>query len=121
MADAALVERRPSPPLLIRADGSTRLLDAEADLLLGLDAATPRHDYDIVLEQGETVLLYTDGLVERRGADLDEGLSWLRSSAGRLAGLSLDEVCDALLEDVERDAEDDIALLAVRPRLPAPA
>ncbi len=109
------------PPLLIRADGSTRLLDAEADLLLGLDAATPRHDYDIVLEQGETVLLYTDGLVERRGADLDEGLSWLRSSAGRLAGLSLDEVCDALLEDVERDAEDDIALLAVRPRLPAPA
>lgn len=109
------------PPLLIRADGSTRLLDAEADLLLGLDPATPRHDYDIVLEQGETVLLYTDGLVERRGADLDEGLSWLRSSAGRLAGLSLDEVCDALLEDVERDAEDDIALLAVRPRLPAPA
>lgn len=72
-----------------------------------------------MLDPGSTVLLYTDGLVERRGASLDDGLTWLVRAAAELADLSSDQLCDALLDQVSDDAEDDIALLALhvaRPR-----
>jgi len=102
------------PPLLIRPDGTTVLLTTPADLLLGLDAGSDRADHVARLEPGSTVLLYTDGLVERRGASLDDGLDWLVDTAGALAGLDLDGLCDALLGLVGADAEDDVALLALR-------
>ena len=69
----------------------------------------------IPLEPGSTVLLYTDGLVERPESPLDEGLEWLR---GLAAGVPAhpDELCGALLQTRFRDAppRDDVALLAVR-------
>jgi len=102
------------PPLLIDPDGTARLLETPADLLVGLDPATPRTDHQAVLEPGSTVLLYTDGLVERRHASLDDGLTWLIQVATDLADLSPEQLCDALLKQVSDDAEDDIALLAVR-------
>lgn len=95
-------------------DGTARLLDIAADLLVGLDPATPRTDHQAVLEPGSTVLLCTDGLVERRHAGLDDGLSWLIQAATDLADLRPDQLCDTLLEQVSDDAEDDIALLALR-------
>jgi GAF domain-containing protein len=68
------------PPLLIGPDGSTALLRSEPDLLLGLDPETPRSDHALDVAPGSTLLLYTDGLVERRGASIDEGLeAWWRS------------------------------------------
>ena len=102
------------PPLLLSPDGSARLLRTEAELLLGLDPATDRSDHERVLEPGSTVLLFSDGLVERRGASLDDGLAWLVECAGRCSALPLDDLCDALLEQVATTAEDDIALLAMR-------
>ncbi|HEU0103822.1 MAG TPA: SpoIIE family protein phosphatase [Mycobacteriales bacterium] len=102
------------PPLLLRADGTAELLTRPVDLLLGLDPATPRADHTQVLEPGATVLLYTDGLVERRSAPLDQGLEWLRSTVDRLAGLELNALCDELLAELDDEIEDDIALLALR-------
>jgi serine phosphatase RsbU (regulator of sigma subunit) len=103
------------PPLVIEADGSTRLLRTEADLLLGLDPETERTDHEELLRDGATVLLYTDGLVERReDASIDDGLERLLAAAGELAGAPLSELCDRLLDLLGTTGNDDIALLALR-------
>ncbi|RKS71423.1 serine phosphatase RsbU (regulator of sigma subunit) [Motilibacter peucedani] len=109
------------PPLVLGADGAVRLLDDDPDLLLGLDPDSPRTDRRHVLHPGSTVLLYTDGLVERRGRSLDDGLAWLAAAAARLADLDPEDLCDALLAEVAGTAEDDIALLALSARPAGPA
>lgn len=67
------------------------------------------------LREGDTVLLYTDGLVERRGEDIDAGLHRLASGLGDAAGV-LDDLCDDLYRDLADPGPeaDDTALLAVR-------
>jgi len=102
------------PPLLISPEGTTAYLDTEPDLLLGLDPTTARADHEVVLEPGASVLLFTDGLVERRGAALQAGLDWLAEAVADLAHLPLEQLCDALLAQVGDRVEDDVALLAVR-------
>jgi PAS domain S-box-containing protein len=104
------------PPVLVAPDGSVTLLDGDApDLLLGVDAATPRVDRVATIERGGTLLLYTDGLVERRDRDLDAGIDELVRVVGELAELSLHDMCDRLLTRMYLpDTEDDVALLAVR-------
>ena len=105
------------PPVVLEADGAVRVLDGQSpDLLLGLDPATDRAEHEVVLERGATVLLFTDGLVERRGEDLDAGLERLCAELERLAATTpdLDELCDRLLgRMVPTRREDDIALVAV--------
>ena len=67
------------------------------------------------IDAGGTLLLYTDGLVERRDRDLDAGMEELREVVQELAGLPLQELCDRLLQRMFLpDTEDDVALLAVR-------
>ena len=102
------------PPVLLHPDGHTELLSRPPDLLLGLDPDTDLHDHTAVLRPGATVLLYTDGLVERRDASLDEGLEWLCGTVGQLADLPLEQLCDALLSHLDEEVEDDVALLAIR-------
>ena len=104
------------PPLLITPDGVAELLVREVDLVLGVNRDTDRHDHVQTLHPGSTVVLYTDGLVERRGSSLDEGMERLRATATTLArgGLPLDQLCDALLTELGGDFDDDVALLALR-------
>ncbi|TNM67122.1 hypothetical protein FHN55_11410 [Streptomyces sp. NP160] len=102
------------PPLLLVPGAAPRLLEEPAELLLGLQAGVPRTDHRTLLPPGATVLLYTDGLVERRGVDLTRGLDWLTGAAAALDGASPDEVCDGLLDLVGGRVDDDIALVAVR-------
>ncbi len=104
------------PPLVLHPDGRSTFLAADtADLLLGVFPGTPRRQHETTLERDTTVLLYTDGLVERRTSDLDEGLDRLRSAVQDLAGLPLDELCDGVIDRlVEGRPEDDVALVAVR-------
>ncbi|WP_328291856.1 SpoIIE family protein phosphatase [Kineococcus sp. NBC_00420] len=106
------------PPLVLDTDGRPRLLEAvEANLLLGIDADTPRQESVVTLERESTVILYTDGLVERRGESLQVGLERLAEVAGELAqgGVDLDGLVDGLLQRlVPEQPEDDVALIAVR-------
>ena len=103
-------------PLLISPDGVAEVLARDVDLLLGVTPERPRRDHEQTLEPGSTVLLYTDGLVERRGSSLDEGTELLRRTASRLANaeLTLDQLCDTLLAELGGAFDDDVALLAVR-------
>jgi serine phosphatase RsbU (regulator of sigma subunit) len=114
------------PPVLIGGDGTVALLDGDApDLLLGVEPDRPRTDRVATIDRGGTLLLYTDGLVERRDRDLDAGIAELVRVLRGLTELPLQELCDQLLERMYLpDTEDDVALLAVRlhPQdLPRPA
>jgi serine phosphatase RsbU (regulator of sigma subunit)/PAS domain-containing protein len=104
------------PPLVINPDGSVAELAAwKGDLLLGVDPEASRRESVVTLDRGATVLLYTDGLVERRDADLDAGLVRLREAVIELAHLPLEEMLDEVLERmVEGRPEDDVAVVAVR-------
>ncbi|MFC0005767.1 SpoIIE family protein phosphatase [Micromonospora siamensis] len=101
------------PPLLVRVGGAVEVLDAPREPLLGLARPIRRTGRETPLAPGDTLLLYTDGLVERRDRPLDEGLEEL---VDRLTGgdrLTVDELCDRLVTAVH-NREDDIALLAAR-------
>ncbi|WP_345770696.1 SpoIIE family protein phosphatase [Blastococcus saxobsidens] len=104
------------PPLVINPDGSVaELAEWNGDLLLGVDSDVRRRESVVTLDRGATVLLYTDGLVERRDSDLDEGIFRLREALIELAGLPLEELLDELLERlVHGRPDDDVALVAVR-------
>lgn len=110
------------PPLLVAADGSATYLPGASDLLLGVAPATARRDHEADLPPGSTLLLCTDGLVERRDRPLAAGLEALRRSAAAHAHLELTDLVDALLQELvhadtsARDprTSDDVAVLAVR-------
>jgi len=85
------------------------------ELLIGVDPEVVRTDSTVTLAPGDTVLLYTDGLVERRDATFDVGLERLVQALRDLAGRPLDDLCDALLERMlPRTAPDDVAIVALR-------
>jgi anti-sigma regulatory factor (Ser/Thr protein kinase) len=103
------------PVLVIGPAGDAYFAEGPAGSPLGVIPFPTYEESTIPLEPGSTVLLYTDGLVERPESPLDEGLEWLR---GLAAGVPAhpDELCGALLQTRFRDAppRDDVALLAVR-------
>jgi serine phosphatase RsbU (regulator of sigma subunit)/PAS domain-containing protein len=102
------------PPVVLRPDGTT-LLHEEHGTLLGLLAEGPRSDQTLDLEPGSVVLLFTDGLVERRGESLDVGFAQLRFVIEAAAGLSLHDLLDHVhREMVPPEHEDDVAVLAVK-------
>ncbi|WP_322790200.1 PP2C family protein-serine/threonine phosphatase [Pseudokineococcus marinus] len=107
------------PPLLVRADGSAELLGQQPGVPLGVAPDAERTEAVVDLPPGATVLLYSDGLVERRGACLGARLRHLARAAGRRAGAPLGELVDAVVAEMLDDAgpaRDDVALLAVRAR-----
>jgi len=104
------------PPLIVNPDGSVaELATWKGDLLLGVDPEADRRESVVTLDRGATVLLYTDGLIERRDADLDSGMVRLREVLMELADLPLEQLLDEVLERlVDGHPEDDVALVAVR-------
>ncbi|MFF9194213.1 SpoIIE family protein phosphatase [Streptomyces sp. NPDC014779] len=104
-------------PMVRDPGGGARRLPVEGGLPLGLSAEFGRLDYPVTaveLDPGQTLLLYTDGLVEKPGADLDEGLEWLTSLVRR-GPRDLDLLADRLCDVVdERGGEDDVAVLLLR-------
>ncbi|MEV8554249.1 SpoIIE family protein phosphatase [Streptomyces glaucescens] len=106
------------PPLLTTEDGRTRFLEDGSGLLLGMDPDMPRPRAKDAVPANATVLLYTDGLIERRDESLDDALGRLSRHTAALAREPLDVLCDELLIGLGADSDDDIALLAVRPTSP---
>jgi PAS domain S-box-containing protein len=106
------------PPLLTTREGDTRYLEGGAGLLLGMDPEMPRRTARDPLPADSTLLLYTDGLIERRDESLDDALARLRRHTAALARASLDTFCDELLIRLGADSADDIAVLALRPAAP---
>jgi anti-sigma regulatory factor (Ser/Thr protein kinase) len=102
------------PPLVIRPDGGAEFLEGARAMPLGVTAEPEYEESGVTLEPGSTVLLYTDGLVERRGESIDAGLERLRAAATE-APQEPESLCDRLLEAlVDSAPSDDIALIAVR-------
>ncbi|MEV7027410.1 GAF domain-containing SpoIIE family protein phosphatase, partial [Kitasatospora sp. NPDC093558] len=103
------------PPALITPGRPTELLRVPTGPPLG----TGLGGYEQTthpLSPGQTLLLYTDGLVERRDEDIDVSLARLADLRLPATG-ELDDLLDALLHSIAPEAaEDDIALLAARPR-----
>ncbi|HEV2635690.1 MAG TPA: GAF domain-containing SpoIIE family protein phosphatase [Actinocrinis sp.] len=102
------------PPLLITHEGDTRFLTGGRSMLLGVDPTLFRPDATEPLPPGSIVLLYTDGLIERRGEDMILGLARLRQHAAALAREPLKVFCDELLSGLAATSTDDVALIAVR-------
>lgn len=110
------------PPLLVGADGSTHYLaPARHGIPVGIEASVPRYSHEHPLPPGSTLLLFTDGLVERRDQDIDTGLADLAEQAAHLATAPLEELCDALISRSRQVSDDDVALLALRTPSHGPA
>lgn len=107
------------PPAVMAPGGQVSLPDLPMGPPLGL-GGLPFESAELELAEGSLLCLYTDGLVEARGRDLDEGLRLLRAALSR-PGRSLDETCSAVQDALlpERPS-DDVALLLARTRVLAP-
>jgi GAF domain-containing protein len=102
------------PPVLLCPDGSTMLLEGH-DILFGYPELRtgPRCDHDQVLEPGSTLFLYTDGLVECRGCDVDERIDRLRLLLAGLRGRPPAEMVDTAVEVLAPEARDDVVAFAI--------
>ena len=73
------------PPILVHADGTAQTLDDGHDIPLGLRPDRPRPEAQVTVRARATLLLYTDGLVERRREPLDRGIARAVDRFGRAA------------------------------------
>ncbi|MDQ0840516.1 PP2C family protein-serine/threonine phosphatase [Streptomyces sp. V1I6] len=105
------------PPVLVHPDGTCDLLDQATDPPLGARPEhVPRPQATLSYTPGDILVLYTDGLIERRDEDIDVGLQRLTDALAGHVHLSPDRLADALLGrlGVAGGALDDIALIVVR-------
>ncbi|MCO5968909.1 PP2C family protein-serine/threonine phosphatase [Actinoallomurus soli] len=103
------------PPVLAHAGGGHELLDRATDPPLGVrPEVVPRPQATLQYRTGDTLVLYTDGLIERRGEDIDIGLARLTATLAEYRELPPQELADALLDRLRCGASDDVALVVVR-------
>ena len=113
--EATIVNAGHPPPLLIDPSGGATYLESSTGLPVGLNWNLPYEESIALLRPGATLVLFTDGLVDRRDVDVQVGLERLRAAATDPGDGDLDEMCGALLEHlVPRDASDDVAILVAR-------
>jgi serine phosphatase RsbU (regulator of sigma subunit)/PAS domain-containing protein len=108
------------PPVWVRPGQPARLLDEGRRPLLGYGGPA---DSQVVtatapFERGDTILMFTDGLIERRVRTLDKGLALLTATMEELAEAPPEEICAAVIDRLthDQDIEDDVAVMVVRRR-----
>jgi anti-sigma regulatory factor (Ser/Thr protein kinase) len=108
-----LVSAGHPPPLVIPPDGEPEYLEGTGGIPLGV-AHSARYDCQSrPFSAGSTLVLYTDGLVERRGEELDVGLERLRDASADAP--NVETLCaDVVARLAPANRADDVALLAVR-------
>ncbi|MFF1479256.1 SpoIIE family protein phosphatase [Streptomyces sp. NPDC058301] len=114
----ALLARAGHPqPLLRDPDGRVRLLDLAGGPLLGIEADAVYPTTEVPLPPGSVLALYTDGLVEIAGVDLDASVAAVADRLAEVGGRPLEEVADSLVRHVQetQGRSDDVALLLLRP------
>lgn len=105
------------PPALLHPDGTVDFLDQATDPPLGARPEhIPRPQAETPFPEGAILVLYTDGLIERRHEDIDAGLTRLADSLTRHQGTDPETLADALLADLipPAGATDDTAMVVVR-------
>ncbi|MFF4504395.1 PP2C family protein-serine/threonine phosphatase [Streptomyces sp. NPDC001401] len=106
------------PPLLRRPDGRVRVLDLAGGPLLGIDGRAVYPTTEVDLAPGSVLALYTDGLIESPGVDIEDALAGLGERLTEAGELPLDELADHLVRHspAARERLDDVALLLLRAR-----
>ncbi|XUZ99801.1 SpoIIE family protein phosphatase [Streptomyces araujoniae] len=114
-------------PVLRHADGRTEVLDLPGGIVLGIDGQATYPVTELTLAPGAMLALFTDGLIERPGTDIDEGIERLRATIEGVGSAPLAETANRVIGEARQatDRPDDIALLlAARwthpPRKPPP-
>jgi serine phosphatase RsbU (regulator of sigma subunit)/anti-sigma regulatory factor (Ser/Thr protein kinase) len=100
------------PPLIRRADGTVERLTGGLSHPLGVTAGLQHVQGRIALAIGDALLLYTDGLVERRGEVIDVGIDALAARLGA-ASEPPDAICDGIVSSLAPGLGDDVAILAL--------
>ncbi|WP_316754334.1 SpoIIE family protein phosphatase [Streptomyces herbicida] len=103
------------PPAVIRPGGSVEFPEVPAGPPLGL-GGLPFETAELELAEGSRLVLYTDGLVEDRDRDIDEGLELLRTALEQ-SGDAPEDTCRAVLDLLPERPGDDIALIVARTRV----
>lgn len=104
------------PCLLLGPAGDVRWLEDGRSVPLCALGGTDRPQASTVVEPGSVLLMFTDGLVERRGASLSEGMERLEAVARAVRDAPVEEICDRVLAEMVGDAAraDDLVLVCVR-------
>ncbi|MGE0783405.1 MAG: SpoIIE family protein phosphatase [Mycolicibacterium sp.] len=104
------------PPILVHADGSSQLLDDAHTIALGLRVGWPRPEVRTRIPVGATLLLYTDGLVERRRVPLENGISRAADLVQDHRTSGLEELADEVMTRLApaEGYQDDVVLLLYR-------
>ena len=110
------------PPLCVMPDGSHTLLEESRFWPLGFPGERPRESATHAFPPGALLVLYSDGLVERRRQSLDEGFNRLVEAVTRRARLPIDFVADGVLSELLADSDgvDDVVLLVLRSPVSSP-
>ncbi|MET9086204.1 SpoIIE family protein phosphatase [Streptomyces sp. NPDC004237] len=104
------------PPLLRRPDGRVRVLDLAGGPLLGIDAEATYPTTEVALAPGSVLALYTDGLVESPGVDIEDALVDLGELLAESGDQPLDKLADTLVRHsaAAQERVDDVAVLLLR-------
>jgi PAS domain S-box-containing protein len=103
------------PPLVLLPDRRVESLSEGWSVLIGAPGGTPRAQARARLPLGSTLVMVTDGLVEVRGEDLEQGLGRLEEALATSVADSAEALCDELVRRLRaEEREDDTALLVVR-------
>jgi serine phosphatase RsbU (regulator of sigma subunit)/anti-sigma regulatory factor (Ser/Thr protein kinase)/transcriptional regulator with GAF, ATPase, and Fis domain len=104
------------PPILVHADGTIEMLDEGHTIALGIRPNWPRPEAQASMPPGATLLLYTDGLVERRRTALDDGIAGAAAVVQELRNSTLTELANEIMSRLAPSGgyQDDVVLLLYR-------